>query len=230
MRVYLIPSHQKKMSTTTTVNQVSSPYAIYENETKIASIPYEVLRVAGQFVSKDYSRHLLMGVHLKVENDEITVASTDGHRLFYFKFPNNQLGYKLNKNITIPGSVFKSQIKQATKVLITDNLITFMNEEIFLSSVHYQQFEGTYPNIEQLIPDSFTNNFEKEFSFNCDYIGQFCNQVKKLSKEKSITFNGNNPKSPFVITAPWDIKNPFETLEGFSPVLNYLIMPIVKRK
>ena len=215
---------------TTTVNQVSSPYAIYENETKIACIPYEVLRVASQFVSKDYAKQLLMGVHLKVENDEITVASTDGHRLFYFKFPNNQLGFKLNKNITIPGAVFKSQIKQATKVLITDNLITFMNEEIFLSSIHYQQFEGTYPNVEQLIPDSFTNNFEKEFSFNCDYIGQFCNQVKRLSKEKSITFNGNKPTTPFVITAEWNIKNPFETLEGFNPVLNYLIMPIMKRK
>ena len=217
------------MSTTTTANQVSSPYAIYENETKIASIPYEVLRVASQFVSKDYSKYLLMGIHLKVENDKITVASTDGHRLFYFKFPNNQLGFKLNKSITIPGTVFKSQIKQATKVLITDNLITFMNEEIFLSSVHYQQIEGTYPNIEQLIPDSFTNNFEKEFSFNCDYIGQFCNQVKKLSTNKVITFNGNDSNKPFEISATWDIKNPFETLEGFSPVLKYLIMPIMKR-
>ena len=57
---------------TTTANQVSSPYAIYENETKIASIPYEVLRVASQFVYKDYTKELLMGVHLKVENDEIT--------------------------------------------------------------------------------------------------------------------------------------------------------------
>ena len=217
------------MSTTTT-KQVSSPYAIYVDETKIATIPYEVLRVASQFVYKDYTKQLLMGIHLKVENNEITVASTDGHRLFYFKFPNNELGFKLNKNITIPGSVFKSQIKNATKVLITDNLITFMNEEIFLSSVHYQQIDGTYPNIEQLIPNSFSNNFEKEFSFNCDYIGQFCNQVKKLSKEKSITFNGNKPKTPFVITATWDIKNPFESLEGFNPVLNYLIMPIVKRK
>ena len=215
---------------TTTVNQVSSPYAIYENETKIACIPYEVLRVASQFVSKDYSKYYITGVHLKVENNEITVASTDGHRLFYFKFPNNELGFKLNKNITIPGAVFKSQIKQATKVLITDNLITFMNEEIFLSSIHYQEIPGTYPNIEQLIPDSFSNNFEKEFSFNCDYIGQFCNQVKRLSKEKSITFNGNKSTAPFVITAEWNIKNPFESLEGFNPVLNYLIMPIVKRK
>ena len=214
---------------TTTFNQVSSPYAIYENETKIACIPYEVLRVASQFVYKDYSKQLLMGINLKVENNEITVASTDGHRLFYFKFPNNELGFKLNKNITIPGTVFKSQIKQATKVLITDNLITFMNEEIFLSSVHYQQIPGTYPIIEQLIPDSFTNNFEKEFSFNCDYIGQFCNQVKKLSSNKAITFNGSDSDKPFVISAKWDIKNPFESLEGFSPVLNYLIMPILKR-
>ena len=89
------------MSTSVTTKQVSSPYAIYENETKIASIPYEVLRVASQFVYKDYTKQLLMGVHLKVENDEITVASTDGHRLFYFKFPNNELGFKLNKNTTV---------------------------------------------------------------------------------------------------------------------------------
>ena len=217
------------MSQTITANQVSSPYAIYENETKIACLPYEVLRVASQFVSKDYSKYLLMGVHLKVEKEEITVASTDGHRLFYFKFPDNQLGFKLNKNITIPGPVFKSQIKNATKVLITDNLVTFMNEEIFLSSVHYEQASGTYPNIEQLIPDKFSNNFEKEFSFNCDYIGQFCNQVKKLSSNKAITFNGNTSAAPFVISADWDIKNPFESLEGFNPILNYLIMPIMKR-
>ena len=58
----LSPLTNKKMSTTT-VNQVSSPYAIYENETKIASIPYEVLRVASQFVYKDYSKQLLMGIH-----------------------------------------------------------------------------------------------------------------------------------------------------------------------
>ena len=56
---------------TTTVNQVSSPYAIYENETKIACIPYEVLRVASQFISKDQNKYLLWGVHLKVENNEI---------------------------------------------------------------------------------------------------------------------------------------------------------------
>ena len=171
-----------------------------------------------------------MCIHLKVEKDEITVASTDGHRLFYFKFPNNELGFKLNKNITIPGSVFKSQIKQATKVLITDNLVTFMNEEIFLSSVHYQQIEGTYPGSEQLIPDSFTNNFEKEFSFNCDYIGQFCNQVKKLSSNKAITFNGNDCDKLFIITAKWDIKNPFESLEGFKPELKYLIMPVLNKR
>ena len=217
------------MSNTITTKQVSSPYAIYENETKIASIPYEVLRVASQFISKDQNKYLLWGVHLKVENNEITIASTDGHRLFYFKFPNNELGFKLNKDITIPGSIFKSQIKNATKVTIRDNLITFMNEEILLSSLPYQKIEGTYPNIEQLIPDSFTNNFEKEFSFNCDYIGQFCNQVKKLSTNKAITFNGNKSTAPFVITAKWDIKNPFETLEGFNPILNYLIMPIMKR-
>ena len=43
---------------TTTVNQVSSPYAIYGNENNIATIPYEVLRVASQFISKDQNKYI----------------------------------------------------------------------------------------------------------------------------------------------------------------------------
>jgi len=216
------------MSQTLTTNQVSSPYAMYEKENKVALLPYEVLRVASQFVSKDESKHLITGIHIRVDKNQILIGSTDGHRMFYFQFPINVLGFELKKDITIPGYIFKTQIKNATKVLITDDLITFQNEEIKLSSVPYRALVGTYTNILQLIPEKFTNDFEgKEFTFNCDYIGQFCNQVKKLSSNKGITFNGNTSKTPFIISAKWDIKNPFETLEGFEAKLNYLIMPII---
>ena len=216
------------MSQTLTSNQVSSPYAMYKEETKSTELPYEILRVASQFVSKDESKHLITGIHIRVDKNQITIGSTDGHRMFYFQFPNNVLGFELKKDITIPGSIFKTQVKNATRVLITDDTIIFQDEQIKLSSVPYRELVGTYPNILQLIPDSFTNNFEgKEFTFNCDYIGQFCNQVKKLSSNKGITFNGNTSKTPFIISAKWDIKNPFEDLEGFEAKLNYLIMPIV---
>ena len=163
------------MSTSVTTKQVSSPYAIFHDETKIASIPYEVARIASQFVGKDFSKQLLMGIHFKVDKENITIESTDGHRLFTFSFPNNELGFKLEKNVVIPGSLFKSQIKNCTKILITDNLITFMNEEIFLSSIHYQSIEGTYPDVEKVMPDSFKNYDEigKEFSFNASYLSEF---------------------------------------------------------
>ena len=55
------------MSTSVTTKQVSSPYAIYDDETKIGCLPYEVIRIASQFVSKDYGKYLLMGIHLKVD-------------------------------------------------------------------------------------------------------------------------------------------------------------------
>ena len=219
------------MSTSVTTKQVSSPYAIFHDETKIGCLPYEVIRIASQFVSKDYSKLLLMGIHLKVDKKNITVESTDGHRLFTFTFPNNELGFKLEKNVVIPGSIFKSQIKNCTKILITDDLITFMNEEVFLSTIHYQSIEGIYPDVERVIPDSF-KDFEKigkEFSFNASYLADFCNQVKKVSSNKVVTFKGNLPNTPFIITADWDIKNPFESIEGFKPVLTYLIMPVMKR-
>ena len=172
-----------------------------------------------------------MGVHLKVDDKNISIESTDGHRAFRFSFPKNEVGFKLEKNVIIPGSIFKSQIKNCTKILITDELITFMNEEIFLSTIHYQPIEGTFPNIEQFIPDSYKNwdKIGKEFSFNASYLSDFCNQVKKVSSNKVVTFEGNLPTTPFIITADWDIKNPFESIEGFTPVLTYLIMPIQVR-
>jgi len=219
------------MSTSVTTKQVSSPYAIYKDDVQNGCLPYEVMRIASQFVYKDYSKQLLMGIHLKVDKENITVESTDGHRLFTFSFPNNELGFKLEKNVVIPGSIFKSQIKNCTKILITDELITFMNEEIFLSTIHYQPIEGNYPDVQKVIPDSF-KDFEKigkEFSFNASYLAEFCNQVKKVSNDKVVTFKGNLPTTPFIITANWDIKNPFESLEGFKPVLKYLIMPVMKR-
>tara|TARA_Y100001951_G_scaffold102820_1_gene110267 strand:- start:664 stop:1326 length:663 start_codon:yes stop_codon:yes gene_type:complete len=218
------------MSQTITTKQVSSPYAIYENETKIACLPYEVIRIASQFVSKDYSKQLLTGIHLKVDNKNISIESTDGHRAFFFRFPKDELGFKLEKNVVIPGAILKSQVKNCTKILVTDSLITFMNEEIFLSSIHYSAIEGTYPDIQNIVPDSFSNMIGKEFSFNAIYLAEFCNQVKKVSSSKCLTFNGNIPSTPFIINTEWDIKNPFESLEGFKPVLNYLIMPIMKKK
>ena len=42
---------------------------LYMRMKQIASIPYEVLRVASQFVSKDYSKYYITGVHLKLENE-----------------------------------------------------------------------------------------------------------------------------------------------------------------
>ena len=216
------------MSTSVTTKQVSSPYAIYKDDVQNGCLPYEVMRIASQFVYKDYSKLILMGIHLKVDKKNITVESTDGHRLFTFSFPNNELGFKLKKDIIIPGSIFKSQIKNCTKILVTDDLITFMNEEIFLSTIHYQSIDGIYPDVQEVIPNSFKDfkDIGKEFSFNASYLSDFCNQVKKVSSNKVVTFKGNLPVTPFIITADWNIKSPFESLEGFKPVLKYLIMPV----
>ena len=74
-------------------------------------------------------------------NDEITVASTDGHRLFYFKFPNNELGFNLNKNVTIPGSVFKSQIKQAHQ-LETKNINACSNVFSYILRIFKERNEN----------------------------------------------------------------------------------------
>ena len=87
------------MSQTLTTNPVSSPYAMYEKENKVTLLPYEILIVASQFIYKNDDKQLLQGIHLKVDKNQILIGSTDGHRMFYFQFPINVLGFELKNSV-----------------------------------------------------------------------------------------------------------------------------------
>ena len=235
------------MSITTTTKEVSSPYAMFtsseleslkgkiniDESSLIGIFPYVPFEIASNFVSKDVSRYLLQGIHIRVTEKNISIESTDGHRAFIFTFPNNSIGFKGNKNIIIPGTVFKTKVKNATKIIVSEDLISFMNDEIFLHSVAFRKFEGTFPSIDQIVPDTFKNNWQelsiKGFHYNAKYLKEFSQVVEKFNKEKCITFKGNNNINPFMLSTSWDVKNPFEDLDGFNAEFQYLLMPIQKR-
>jgi len=206
----------------------------------IGCLPYQLLHIASHFSSKDEAKQLLQIIHVRLEKGLIRIASTDGHRLFRVEFKNEgtpgQYGetsvYWLDdeiKELKLDYRAFKKSNLRAEKVIIHDNGFSqvFNKKHRYgidtASNVFWKSsIEGIYPNIDQLIPESFTNQPCKPIAFNASYLADFGKVVTKASNGVIKMFT-NHPVSPMIFEASC-------TLEGLEDTkIQYLLMPIQVR-
>ena len=203
----------------------------------IGCLPYQLLHIASHFSSKDEAKQLLQIIHVRLEKGLIRIASVDGHRLFKVQFKNEgtpgQYGetscYWLNdeiKELRLDARAFKKSNLRAEKVIIHDNGFSqvFNKKHRYgidtASNVFWKSsLEGTYPNIDQLIPDSFTNEPGKAIAFNASYLADFGKVVSKASNGVVKMFT-NAPTTPVIFEASCN-------LEGLKDTkIQYLLMPV----
>tara|TARA_B100000214_G_scaffold19590_1_gene13139 strand:+ start:1828 stop:2457 length:630 start_codon:yes stop_codon:yes gene_type:complete len=194
-----------------------------------ACLPAPILHIAAQFASTDEAKRLLQCIYATKSDKGIEIASTDGHRLFRFVMPFKTASdlYKVNSSIglKLDAKLFKKKVNYAKDVIIgTDNAIEFIggkgkHKDLLEKRHQLQDFDGVYPNYNQLFPDSFSNEPKKPIAFSSKYLSEFCQMVTKYSNGtlKMVT---NHPTTPILFTACCDV----EGLEGFD--LEYLLMPI----
>ena len=202
-------------------------------ETKIIGcLPYQVLHIASHFASKDEAKQLLQIIHVRLENGLIRIASTDGHRLFRFEFKSNEKTFYLDDDVTelkLDARAFKRSNLKAEKVIIHNNGFS----QVFNKKHRYgvdpvnpifwkSSIEGTFPHIDQLIPDSFANEPGKAIAFNASYLADFGKVVSKASNGVVRMFT-NAPTTPMIFEAACN-------LEGLEHTkIQYLLMPIQVR-
>ena len=198
----------------------------------IGCLPYQLLHIASHFASKDEFKQLLQIIHVRLENGLIRIASTDGHRLFRVEFKSNEKNFYLDDDVIelkIDSRAFKKSNLKAEKVIIYNNGFS----QVFNKKHRYgvdpvnpifwkSSIEGTYPQIDQLIPDSFTNEPGKAIAFNASYLADFGKVVSKASNGV-IKMNTNHPVTPMIFEAACN-------LEGLEDTkLQYLLMPVQVR-
>ena len=206
----------------------------------IGCLPYQLLHIAAHFASKDEAKQLLQIIHVRLEKGLIRIASTDGHRLFRFEFKNELRPgaygetsiYWLDDDVTelkLDSRAFKKSNLRAEKLIIHDNGFSQVYNKkhkygldpvtpIFWKST----IEGTYPNVDQLIPDSFTNQPCKPIAFNASYLADFGKVVSKASNGVVKMFT-NHPVTPMIFEASCN-------LDGLEDTkIQYLLMPIQVR-
>ena len=195
-------------------------------------MPYQLLHIASHFSSKDEAKQLLQIIHVRLEKGLIRIASTDGHRLFRFEFKSNEKNFYLDDDVTelkLDARAFKKSNLKAEKAIIHNNGFSqvFNKKHRFgidpVNPIFWKSsIEGTYPNIDQLIPDSFTNEPGNPIGFNASYLADFGKVVGKASNGV-IKMNTNHPVTPVFFEASCN-------LDGLEDTkIQYLLMPVQLR-
>jgi len=203
----------------------------------IGCLPYQLLHIASHFSSKDEAKQLLQIIHVRLEKGLIRIASTDGHRLFRVEFKSNEKNFYLDDGaqgmsiddvieLKFDSRAFRKSNLKAEKVIIHNNGFSqvFNKKHRFgidpVNPVFWKSsIEGTYPNIDQLIPDSFSNEPGKAIAFNASYLADFGKVVNKASNGVVRMFT-NAPTTPMIFEAACNLEGLEETK------LQYLLMPI----
>lgn len=138
-----------------------------------ASVLYEGLKRTSFAVTEDNKRFTINGVLLQIENGELKVVSTDGHRLCVFRMMLNARN-DLNLNCLIPIKA----VRELAKILF-DEMKANKEAEVEMKKGTQLEFEtggktmtareiaGTFPNWEMVIPknfDCFAEINAKEFA------------------------------------------------------------------
>ena len=175
--------------------------------------------IASKFASKDDSRHILQYINCyKIASkepsisDSIVIESTNGHYLFrWVGKVNDYYNFPYDNSILIHRDHFnKSDVKATNVDFYSDNSYQVWHATNKSFST-YEKAYGTYPNLEQLIPDKL------------DCLPG--NAIHKYqSSNKVSTLFSNKPTTPVIIKSELD----FNRLEGTE--VTFLIMPVLKRK
>lgn len=114
-------------------------------------------------VSKQESRPILTGIHVKLADDQLIAVATDSHRLAQRKVsvPTNGQNY----DVVIPGNSMTelarmiADVKDDVQLQIAENQVLFQ----FGNALFYSRLlEGMYPETSRLIPDSADTRIEVE--------------------------------------------------------------------
>src|SRR5699024_2265139 len=137
----------------------------------------EVIRQTVIAVSKQESRPILAGVHMKLKDGVLTAVATDNNRLAQRKVVLENIDNSIDFDVIIPGKSMEelsgmiSDVHEDVQMQVTENQVLF----IFGNTHFYSRLlEGNYPETSQLIPQTADTTVELE-------AGTFLSSIERAS-------------------------------------------------
>lgn len=152
-----IIKHEKGQLEVPTFNAEEFPLitnALNGENVKISSdILMDFVNTARLFVSDDTLRPVMCGVYFSIEGNYITVASSDGHRLFTDRTTTQT---EANMEFVLHSSACNTLVQlcadsDVISVYSDDKIVTFRNEKSLYTC---RKIEARYPNFRSVIPQN----------------------------------------------------------------------------
>jgi len=186
-----------------------------------AVLPYWPIWAAAQFASTDPCKEVLNFVHVWRDGDAFQIESTDGHRAFRYRLPCWTAADSMPTLWRLPDAGLLLHAAPLRKAQLCARLLTVTDSlrAVFhggkrhdlaeLASLNLSGFYGvnsatgtghpTFPRINMLWPDTFTNAPAQPFAFNARYLKEWFAVVDKLSTAGISRTQCNSPTTPFVL-------------------------------
>ena len=180
--------------------------------TVTARLPYAVLHCAALHASTDQTKSAINFIDVRTIGDKVRIAATDGHRLFRMFIPTDHLGVQgPEEPIAIDPAMFKKAPTKKTiwACLFSDGLATAGNPSAAdnrqaseLLSGTWRSVHGCYqfPEVDQLMPDKFSNAPGKPIAFNARYFNDVMKLAQKFTANNVVKQEMNGPTTPMVFS------------------------------
>ncbi len=126
---------------------------------KSGDMKYLIEKISHAMAQND-SRYYLNGALLSVDQEEVTVVATDGHRLALCQLPKAIAGNDSNRQVILPRKVvlelqklLDSKDDDSAKIKISERQICVTYKNITITA---QLIEAEYPDYQRVIPQKFT--------------------------------------------------------------------------
>jgi hypothetical protein len=192
----------------------------------------------------------LQFVHVWRDGDMFQVESTDGHRAFRYRFPawDSQAMPTLwrfpDAGLLLHAKPLKKAVANAKLLTVTDDMRAVFHggkkqaldelSSVNLAghySVHCQADcakVGTYPDLNQLWPETTPCTMGDAWAFNSRYLKDWCTVVEKLSPSGVMSWRGGQkPTTPFISRCDYQGRIGQHCSDA---ELELLLMPVMLRK
>ena len=162
-------------------------------------LPLKILLAANVFASTEDSRYYLNGVHVRGEDKNIRVESTDGHRAIVFNVATDQDLSGMDYIIPSEGLEIKTNKRAPENAKVTLNGRYAIEYDGTVKTG--APIDGTFPDIDRVMPKE-----EREASVgagigvNAGYIGDFAKVNKILGIHAVVKFEFGDAADPIRVT------------------------------
>ena len=180
--------------------------------TVAARLPYAVLHCAALHASNDETKNALHYIDIRTVGDKVRVAATDGHRLFRMFIPVDHVGVQCPTNpLAIDPAMFKKAPTKKTvwACLFSDGLATAGSptseqnrkaSEVLTGTWRSDNGCYTFPEVDQLVPDKFSNAPGRPIAFNARYFNDVMKLAQKFTANNVVKQEMNAPHTPMVFS------------------------------